>query len=310
MRFAVVLNRGGGTLRTMDVDAFAARLRARLTEAGHTADIRTIEGSDLIATLEQAVSSPRVDVIMAGGGDGTISAAASVVRGTDKALAVLPAGTMNLFARSLGMPLDLDSAVSAFVSGSVREVDVATANGRPFIHQYSVGLHAKLVKMRDEMTFSSRLGKIRASARAALAALWRPPSMRVRIAVDGTELLVRTSGIGVTNNLFGEGHLPYADNPAGGTLGVYVTTARSLPQLLSFVANLAIGRWKNNAHVEIHTGKKVVLTFDRVNRRHRCVIDGELCQLERQTKISIEPGVLRVLVPAADLGPATAEDSD
>lgn len=297
MRFRVVLNRGGGTLRTMDIDAFSARLRARLMEAGHTADVRVIEGKDLIGTLTEAVSSPEVDVILAGGGDGTISAAAGIVKGTDKALAVLPAGTMNLFARSLGMPLDLDSAVAGFAAGRLRQVDVASANGRYFIHQYSVGLHAKMVKMRDEMTFSSRLGKIRASARAAVAALWRPPSMRVRISINATEMFVRTSGIGVTNNLFGEGHLPYADNPAGGTLGVYVTTARSLPQLLSFMANLAIGRWKKNAHVEIHTGRKVVLTFSRVNRRHRCVIDGELCELERETTIEIEPGALKVLVP-------------
>lgn len=298
MRFIAVLNSGGGTLRTMDLDSFAVQLRDRLAEGGHHVEVRLVEGKDLISELERAVAYESADVVLAGGGDGTISAAAGVVMDTGKILAVLPAGTMNLFARSLGMPLDLDSAVEAFATGEVRDVDVASANGRPFIHQYSVGLHAKLVKMRDEMTFSSRLGKIRASIRAALAAILRPPSMRIRIEIDGSDMLVRTPGIGVTNNLFGEGHLPYADHPDGGTLGIYVTTARSMPQLLAFLGNLAIGRWKRNSQVEIHTGEEVLLKFDRVHRRHRCVIDGELSEIAPETRIRIHRKALRVLVPA------------
>lgn len=299
MRFIAVLNSGGGTLRTMDLDAFGASLVERLGAAGHSVQVRVVEGKDLIDSLEAAVTSPDVDVVLAGGGDGTISAAAGVVMNTGKILAVLPAGTMNLFARSLGMPLDLDAAIDAFATGRVRDVDVASANGRPFVHQYSVGMHAKLVKMRDEMKFSSRLGKIRASARAALATVMRPPSMRVHIDIDATELRAHTSAIGVTNNLFGEGHLPYADKPDGGTLGVYVTTAHRLPQLLSFLANMLVGRWRTNAHVEIHTGRKVILHFTRLHTRHRCVIDGELCELAPETTIVIHPGALKVLTPAA-----------
>lgn len=298
MRFVAVLNSGGGTLRTMDLDAFAARLRDRLGEAGHTVDVRVVEGAGLMDALRQAVALPDADVVLAGGGDGTISAAAGVVMETGKSLAVLPAGTMNLFARSLGVPLDLDSAIAALATGKVREVDVATANGRPFVHQYSVGLHAKLVKIRDEMSFSSRLGKIGASVRATLATVIRPPSMLVTIDIDGTEILVRASGIGVTNNLFGEGHLPYADRPDGGTLGVYVTTARRLPHLLSALLRMLIGQWRRNAHVEIHTGRQVVLKFTRLHKRHRCVIDGELSPIENETTIRTHPKSLRVLVPA------------
>ena len=297
MHFIAVLNRGGGTLRTLDLDAFAARLRERLEEGGHTVDVRIVDGGELMDALRQAVSTHDADVILAGGGDGTISAAAGVVMDTDKILAVLPAGTMNLFARSLGMPLDLDSAIATFATGRVREVDVATANGRPFVHQYSVGLHAKLVKIRDQMNFSSRLGKMRASVGAAFATLIRPPSMQASIDIDGAEIIVRASGIGVTNNLFGEGHLPYADTPDGGTLGVYVTTARRLPQLVSALIHMLFGRWERNAHVEIHTGKEVVVRFARLHRRHRCVIDGELSPIEHETAIRIHPKSLRVLVP-------------
>ena len=91
----------------------------------------------------------------------------SRLMGKKKALAILPAGTMNLFARSLGIPLTLDAAVQSFADGKVQAVDIATANGQPFVHQFSIGMHAKLVHLREKMDFGSRLGKIRASARAA-----------------------------------------------------------------------------------------------------------------------------------------------
>lgn len=298
MRFLAILNRGGGTLRTTDLDVFSVRMRDTLESAGHSLKISIVDGDDLIEALEKAARARSIDVVLVGGGDGTISAAAACLMDTGKVLAVLPAGTMNLFARSLGMPLDLDSAIASFAIGQIRDVDVASVNGRAFVHQYSVGLHAKLVKLRDKMDFASRLGKIRASMRATVGTILNPPSMRVHMEIDGRVLKAHTSGIGVTNNLFGEGHLPYADAPDGGKLGVYITTAKRLPDLLSFFANMLVGRWTANAHVEIHTAEEVVLKFTRVHKRHRCVIDGELCEIDRETTIRIHPKSLRVLVPS------------
>jgi len=298
MRFLAILNRGGGTLRTTDLDAFSARMRDTLEAAGHSLDISIVDGKGLIDALTSAARDDARDVVLVGGGDGTISAAASCLMDTGKVLAVLPAGTMNLFARSLQMPLDLDSAIASFATGKVREVDVASANGRAFVHQYSVGMHAKLVKMRDQMDFASRLGKMRASIRAAFGTMLNPPSMRVHMEIDGKVLKVRASGIGITNNLFGEGHLPYADKPDGGRLGVYVTTASRLPELISVFLHMLVGRWRANAHVDIHSAEDVVLKFSRLHKRHRCVIDGELCEIDRETAFRIHPKSLRVLVPS------------
>lgn len=298
MKFRAILNRHGGTLRTMDLDAFAGQMNEILSTAGHSLDVDMVEGDAIEGALRDAAADSEVEAVIAGGGDGTISAAAAALKDTGKPLAVLPAGTMNLFARSLDIPLDLEQAVQAFANAATRDVDVASANGRVFIHQYSVGLHAKLVKTREAMDFGSRLGKIRASIRAAFDALARPPSMRVKLDMGGTVLEARTSGIGVTNNLFGEGHLPYPDDPAGGTLGVYITTSRSRGQLLVFLLNMLIGRWQRNPQVEIHETQEVELSFSRVHKRHRCVIDGELSPIENPTKIRIHAGALKVLTPA------------
>lgn len=300
MRFHAVLNRKGGSLRTIDLDAFGERMRKTLSEAGHDVDIQLVEGRGIVAALDKAARRRGVDVVMAGGGDGTISAAAASLMNRDKMLAVLPAGTMNLFARSLGIPLDLDQAVAAFATGRERAVDVATANGRPFVHQYSIGMHAKMVRLREKMEFGSRLGKIKASASAAYQTLRNPPRLNVLLTVDGETIQARTAGIGVSNNLFGEGHLPYTDTPDGGRLGVYVTIARRPSHFLGFAVGMARGQWQANPHVEVYEGRTV--TLELANRRHaaHCVIDGELERSETRTTIEIHPESLKVLVPKAE----------
>lgn len=302
MRFVAVLNEEGGTLRTTDLEALEARIRESLGQAGHTVEVKTVSGPGIVKALDQAAADADVDVVMAGGGDGTISAAAARLRDSDKVLAVLPAGTMNLFARSLGIPLALDDAIAAFREANIRSVDIATANGQPFVHQFSIGMHPRMIQLRSEMDYASRLGKIRASARAAYGALMEAPNMTVALSIDGAEIIRRTTGVGITNNLFGEGHLPYAEKPDGGVLGVYVTIARRPAELVRFMYNMARGRWRDNQHVEIHQANKVRLEVIRPTRRSRwrSALDGELMELERVTELQLHPRSLKVLVPAQD----------
>lgn len=298
MRFAAVLNRDGGTLRTTDLPAFSEQMRKTLEAAGHSIDIDIVAGGDIEAALEKAAARRGVNVVLAGGGDGTISAAAALLMNRKKALAILPAGTMNLFARGLGIPQTLDAAVKSFADGEVIAVDIASANGRPFVHQFSVGLHAKMVQLRQKMEFGSRLGKMRASVRAAWETIKNPPAMNVTLTIGEAEIITRTTGIGITNNLFGEGHLPYADNPTGGVLGIYIAVARQRGELAKFFLDMARGRWRDSEHVEIHQADKAVLKIHSAVKKFRAVMDGELVRLDRETEIRIHPGALNVLVPA------------
>ena len=298
MRFVAVLNRDGGTLRAIDLDAFAIRMRETLEAAGHTVRIDIVPGGELVSALDKAAAG-RADIVLAGGGDGTVSAAAARLMDSKKALAILPAGTMNLFARSLGIPLTLDEAVKSFGDGEVKAVDIASANGRPFVHQFSIGMHAKLVHLRSKMDFASRLGKIGASARAAWNTALNPPAVDVTLTIGEAEVLTRATAIGITNNLFGEGHLPYADDPEGGVLGIYVTVAEQRGEIARFVLDIARGKWRDNQQVEIHQAEKVTLKIRSRRTKLKSVIDGELCKLERETEIRIHPGALRVLLPAS-----------
>lgn len=298
MRILAVLNRDGGTLRGIDVDAFAERSCATLTDAGHRCEVVIVDGDGLLEALEAAVASTECDVILAGGGDGTISAAAATVANTEKALAVLPAGTMNLFARGLGIPQNIDAAVKAFATGELREVDLARANGTAFVHQFSIGMHPKMLHERERISFRSRAGKMLASLRAVAETFWNPPRMRVEIDTPDFRRTVSVASIGVTNNLFGEGHLPYAEMPSEGVLGIYVARTRRRRDVAKFLFNIAIGRWRRNDQVEIIECRRARLTVLAHAKRFKCSIDGELRPLDETTELESLPGALRVLVPA------------
>lgn len=300
MRFSVILNRHGGTLRTLDVHDLAARISNTLQEAGHEVSTHLVEGKGIIGAIDEAVSG-ECDVVMVGGGDGTVSCAAGKLKDSNKVLAILPAGTMNLFARSLGIPLDLAEAAEAFSRGEVRGVDLATANGRVFVHQFSIGLHAKLIRLREKDRFNSRLGKMWASVRAGFRAFFSPPRMKIGLTLDeGEERLMATAGVGITNNLFGEGHLPYADKPDRGVLGVYVTRTRRKRDMVWLALNMLLGRWKSNRQVDVHQAQTVKLRLLSRHERFGCAMDGELCDLEKETVLLIHPGALKVLTPTAE----------
>ena len=111
MKVHAVFNRDGGTFRTMDMKAFAETARATFEEHGHSFESEIVAGKDIMKALKKVAAEEGEHVLMAGGGDGTISAAADIAWKTGVPLAVLPAGTMNLFARALKIPLELNAAL-------------------------------------------------------------------------------------------------------------------------------------------------------------------------------------------------------
>lgn len=303
MRFKAVLNRDGGTLRTMNLDEFCSLAKAIFVEAGHDLDCAVVSGKDVEQALKEAADDPDVDVIVAGGGDGTISAAASVGFVSGKAIAVLPAGTMNLFARALNMPLNLEEALRAIARGKLDQIDIATANGRTFVHQFGVGIHARLVRIRNGMVYRSRLGKIVASMRAIVAAALNPPRFEAELQTNGGRIKRLVSGIAVANNPLGDGPVPVAARLDAGVLGVYTAASVTTGELLKLALDVFTGRWRDNMMVSEAEMKELVLRFPNRKRNVHAVIDGELIALEREVELTIHPGALKVVRPTVPGGP-------
>src|SRR5438067_1037517 len=127
---AVILNPSSGANNNQD-------LQNRLTEsfsATRDSEVRILlagKGEEIVELVERALAEG-ADPIVAGGGNGTLNAVASVLAGTERTLGVLPLGTLNHFAKDLNIPLDLEGAARTLIEGTVAQVDVGEVNGRIF----------------------------------------------------------------------------------------------------------------------------------------------------------------------------------
>jgi diacylglycerol kinase family enzyme len=297
VKLTLVVNRTAGTLRGLDAEEVAGELAAIFRRNGHAVELVVTEGSGCVATLEEVFADPGAEAVVVGGGDGTISAAASFAARNGVALGVIPLGTMNLFARSLGVPLEMYDAAEALAAGQVGRVDIGEANGRYFVHHVTLGLHAQMIELRERLPYNSRAGKLLANLQAFLSALQRPRFLRVVVTINGATIQRRTAAILIANNPLGEGHLPYSDDPRQGRLAVYISRSDSTVDLLELAAEVALGDIGGNPLLEQYEGGQATIAVPR-RRRVRASIDGEIVPLKTPVEARIHAGGLKVLQPA------------
>jgi len=165
----MLINRGGGAVAADPTIALKAR--KALAEAGVDAEVELVEGGDCAARC-RAIAERGDELLIVGGGDGTVSAAVSALIGTETLLAILPLGTLNHFARDLAIPAELDQAARLIASRTERHVDVGEMNDRLFINNSAIGLYPLMVIDRDlqrkRLGRSKRLAMIIASLRTLI----------------------------------------------------------------------------------------------------------------------------------------------
>jgi diacylglycerol kinase family enzyme len=288
------------------MDAYRDRAEEVLRGQGHDVSFDIVGSKDIVDALEKASRRDDIDALIAGGGDGTISSAARIAWKAGMPLGVIPAGTMNLFARSLGLPLDLDAVLSALGAGEVAAVDISSVNGEGFIHQFAVGLHPRMVRFRNRFAYASKLGKIRASTRAAVGVILDPPQFAVDMELDGKHRRAMVSLISVSNNPYGNDPLMFPDRLDTGRLGFYSAPPLQPAGVARLVLDILSGRRARNPDLETCTASHIVLRFPKYRRGSNMVLDGELVPLPREVDIRIHPGELKVLRPVAVQAPAVA----
>jgi diacylglycerol kinase family enzyme len=297
MRITMILNQDGGTIRGMDAKEFGDMACARLSKRGEECVLRLVSGKDLVKTLNELAVDAETGTIVAGGGDGTISAAAGVCFKSGKTLGVLPMGTMNMFARSLSLPLDPTEALDALVDADELPLDIATANGRPYVHQFSVGLHARLVHQRSRLDTSTRFRKITSTIKSLGRVILNPPRFGVEIDTGSGRTRQIVSAVSVSNNLFGDTPLAYAAALDEGVLGVYRSRALEPGTVFRMTLRAAIGKLREDPDMSVEPALKVTLKFPNARGGSKAAIDGEIIPLEQEVECICHPGALRTLVP-------------
>jgi diacylglycerol kinase family enzyme len=145
-------------------------------------EIREVAPTTLADGVREAIAQGATRVLVAGG-DGSIGSAANVIAGTATELAILPCGTLNHLAKDLSLPLDLEEAARVALHGCPIPVDAAVVNDRLFLNTSSVGAYVTFVRARERL--EHRLGYHLASLVAAARLLFRMPTFRVTLRVEG-----------------------------------------------------------------------------------------------------------------------------
>jgi diacylglycerol kinase family enzyme len=280
----------------------AARVKQTVTESGVPLRFERMgKGSD-IAARSRKLARGEPKVLVAAGGDGTINAVAHAVVNTHHALGVIPAGTLNHFARDLAIPLNVEDAAQSLVNGHEIKVDVGTVNGRLFVNNSVLGLYPVYRAARDAYERkglgANRFTRFIAVLRSLVRVLVHMPSYRLHLMLeDGRSVHIETAFVLVANNEhevehWNIGHRQYLDQ---GHLWIYVLKQCNRWGLCGFFLRFLLKRFSRHDAFDIYKARSV-----RVEARVRHLkvsLDGEIARLETPLEFRSLPGALRVIAP-------------
>jgi len=302
----VILNVAGGSVARLGQAETAAQISAAFAANGLAAEVIPAPGRAIARIVREHIgpaNAPRIPapaVIVAAGGDGTVCAVAQVLAGGTVPLGILPLGTLNHFARDLGLPLDIREAVAVIAAGRIATVDAAEVNGRVFVNNSSIGLYPNMVRDRDRQLRQRRRTKWLAMALALLRVLRRPMARRLIIECGGRVERQRTPFAFIGNNVY-DTTLPTLGRRAtlsAGELCLFIAKPRSHLAAVGLMLRLALGRADQARDFESSIAK--ALEIGSRHRRLAIALDGEILRLRTPLRYRTRPGALRVLVPAAN----------
>lgn len=290
----VFVNRSsGGAARS---EREAEEIRAALAKAGIKGRVEPLDGA-AIAEKAQKAAQAGAEMIVVGGGDGTISAAAGAIAGTGTSLGILPLGTLNHFARDLGMPMKLDDAAKVIAAGQAREVDVAEVNGRTFINNSAIGLYPLMVIDRDLQ--QQRLGRSKRLAMvvAALRTLARFHHDRLTLTVNDEQARLDTPLLFVGNNDYriDIGAPGHRDSLQDGKLCVLVMRKKTRRGMIAASIRALLNRTRPDDMVRLDDVARLRVAS---RRKHLPIsVDGEVTALTSPLDYKVRKRALKVIAP-------------
>ncbi len=294
MNTVILVNQGGGSAG----DDARERVAAALRSAGIEGEVELLPGGELADRAARAVAEGAT-LVVAAGGDGTMSAVAGALAGTRTALGVLPLGTLNHLARDLGISFKLDEAAAVIAAGHVRTIDVARLNERIFINNSAIGLYPLMVADREGQ--QERLGRSKRLAMfvAGLRMLVRFHHHRLKLTINEqrTEhVLTPLLFVGNNDYRLDLGGAGQRASLSDGILSVIVMRRMGRIGFFAALVRALIGRTRPADMIKLDH----VLALKVESRRSQLTVssDGETAQIVPPLDYRIDPAALRVIAPA------------
>ena len=234
------------------------------------------------------------DLLFIWGGDGTIQRCVDAVAGEAVNLAILPAGTANLLANNLQVPIDLSAAVDVGLFGDRRRLDVGVLNGERFAVMAGVGFDAIMMRDADGELKGhfGRLAYVWSGVRAT-----HMTSRKVRIEIDGEPWFKGMASCVLLGQMgtLAAGIVAFPDaQPDDGLLEVGVVTAENALQWTRVLSRLVVEDAKHSPLAQMGRGRKVEIKLDRPTTYE---LDGGARKAKKKFRASVEPGAITVCVP-------------
>ena len=285
-----------GTAGTSAAAEMRQQLAGLFEERGTPVTILVAEHGDQIPQLTSRAIQEGATIVVAVGGDGTGNCVANIVLKNDGVLGVLPGGTLNHFAKDLGIPCDLAAAVDALLAGQTARVDVGEVNGKIFLNNSSLGLYPAVVRQREEFQKKGH-AKWSAFAAAATFAMLRYRHLYVRLEGDGmSEVEETTPFVFIGNNEYQLSgmRLGKRDRLDTGELWIYRAPRASRLSLMAMTVRALCGVQDRRELAVVRAKALRIRT-----RRHRIHVarDGEVDTMEGPLHYRIRPKALSVIVP-------------
>ena len=289
----LVNGKGGAASRDPDI---AKTVAAAFEAAGVDAEVELIDGGEC-EVRAKAIAERGDRLVVVGGGDGTISAAASALIGSKTALGILPLGTLNHFARDLGVPTKLEDAAALIATGKPRPVDVAEMNGRIFINNSAIGLYPLMVLDRDAQQKKLGRGKRLAVVVASIRTLARFNHQRLTLTVNDEKEQVNTPLLFVGNNDYrldigGPGQRDSIDD---GRLSVFVMRKKTRRGLIAAMIRVLFDRTRPDDMVALENVQRLRVSSHRSTLA--VSLDGEVVGAKPPLDYKVRANALRVIAP-------------
>ena len=266
-------------------------LKSAFDECGLDAQFYEVDSCEKVAAKSKA------DVLVAAGGDGTVNSVATVAYHQKKLLGIVPMGTLNHFAKDLGVPLVPLQAVEMIAAGKTDKVDIGTCSDIVFVNNASIGIYPTMVRTRAK--FERYITKWPAALVAVMVvAVRRLRLYSLQITLDGKTLKRRSSLLFVGNNKYdlqGAG-LPERKNLQSGNLQFYILKTKRVNRLLKVALFTLMGWELPERYIERFSGSRLKVEItDRT--KLWLAYDGEIKQLDLPLVFKLESKVLSVIVP-------------
>ena len=239
------------------------------------------------------------ELLFVWGGDGMMQQCIDALAGSEVALAVVPAGTANLFATNLGIPQDIEQAVTIGLRGERRKLDAGRFNGEHFAVMAGAGFDASMIKQADG-TLKDRLGRA--------AYVWtgsrnlRAKPFKAKITVDGVPWYAGEAScilFGNVGRLFGGVEVFEDARPDDGRLELGVVNADGVADWMRTLARTAVGHAERSPLVQATSAKKVKV---KLNRKVLYEIDGGDREKVKEFTVEVRPEAVTICVPRHELG--------